>query len=208
MDEARQASLEEVQPGDEQRVFYKLTVPRKVTVMLGGPVMNLLIATVLFGGIFTLYGLPEITPKLSSVSQCVDVKQAGQTSAAACTPDMPVAPANAAGLKPGDTLLSIAGTKVSTWDDVRKAIRGNLDKPMTIVYERDGQRRTVVAKPLVLDLPVYDDQGQPTTNDAGRSSPSVPGSSAPVAHRRSCRSPSPRSPVSSGSRSPARPVWC
>ena len=168
MDEARQASLEEVQPGDERRVFYKLTVPRKVTVMLGGPVMNLLIATVLFGGIFTLYGLPEITPKLSSVSQCVDVKQAGQTSAAACTPDMPVAPANAAGLKPGDTLLSIAGTKVSTWDDVRKAIRGNLDKPMAIVYERDCQRRTVVAKPLVLDLPVYDDQGQPTTNDAGK----------------------------------------
>jgi membrane-associated protease RseP (regulator of RpoE activity) len=168
MDEARQASLEEVQPGDEQRVFYKLTVPRKVTVMLGGPVMNLLIAAVLFGGIFTLYGLPEITPKLSSVSQCVDVKQAGQTSAAACTPDMPVAPANAAGLKPGDKLLSIAGTKVSTWDDVRKAIRGNLDKPMTIVYERDGQTRTVVAKPLVLDLPVYDDQGQPITNDAGK----------------------------------------
>ncbi len=188
-------------------MFYKLTVPRKVTVMLGGPVMNLLIATVLFGGIFTLYGLPEITPKLSSVSQCVDVKQAGQTSAAACTPDMPVAPANAAGLKPGDTLLSIAGTKVSTWRTCARP-SGHLDKPMTIVYERDGQSRTVVAKPLVLDLPVYDDQGQPTTNDAGRSSPSVPGSSAPAAHRRSCRSPSPRSPVSSGSRSPERRVWC
>ena len=79
MDEARRASLEEVRPGDERRVFYKLSVPKKLTVMLGGPVMNLLIATVLFGGIFTLYGLPQLTTKLSSVSECVDVKQAGQS---------------------------------------------------------------------------------------------------------------------------------
>ena len=100
MDEARQASLEEVGPGDDRRVFYKLSVPKKVTVMLGGPVMNLIIAVVLFGGIFTLYGLPEVTTKLSSVSECVDVKQAGQSTAAECTPDMPVPPANAAGLRP------------------------------------------------------------------------------------------------------------
>ena len=168
MDEARQMSLEEVQPGDENRVFYKMSVPKKVTVMLGGPMMNLVIAVVLFGGIFTLYGLPEITPKLSSVSQCVDVKKAGQNTPDECTSDMPVAPANAAGLKPGDELVSVAGTKVSTWDDVRVAIRGNLDKPMTIVFERDGQRQTVEAKPLVLDLPVYDEQGRPTTDASGK----------------------------------------
>ena len=42
-DEARQLSLEEIKPGDEDRVFYKLSVPRKVVVMMGGPVMNLVI---------------------------------------------------------------------------------------------------------------------------------------------------------------------
>ena len=46
-DEARQLSLEEVQPGDEERVFYKLPVHQKVIVMLGGPTMNFLIAVVL-----------------------------------------------------------------------------------------------------------------------------------------------------------------
>jgi membrane-associated protease RseP (regulator of RpoE activity) len=148
-------------------VFYRLSVPKKVTVMLGGPMMNLVIAVVLFGGIFTLYGLPEVTPKLSSVSECVDVTKAGQNTPDACTPDMPVAPANAAGLKPGDELISVAGKRVKTWDDVRVAIRGNLDKPMTVVFERDGRQQTVQAKPLVLDLPVYDDRGRPTTNDSG-----------------------------------------
>ncbi|TQJ50066.1 site-2 protease family protein [Phycicoccus sp. SLBN-51] len=168
MDEARQQSLEEVQPGDEKRVFYRLAVPKKLVVMLGGPVMNLIIATVLFGGIFTLYGLPEVTPKLSSVSQCVDIKKAGQNTSEQCTSGMPVAPANAAGLKPGDVLVSVAGKKVSTWDDVRGAIRGNLDKPMTIVFERGGKQQTVTAKPLVLDLPVYDSQGRPQTDDSGK----------------------------------------
>ena len=92
---------------------------------------------------------------------------------------MPVAPANAAGLRPGDVLTSVAGTPVSTRDDVRVAIRSNLDKPMTIELERDGQPVTVQAEPMVLDLPVYDDQGRPQTDDAGTAaSPNGPASSA------------------------------
>ena len=103
-------------------------------------VMNLIIAVVLFGGIFTLYGLPEVTTKLSSVSECVDVKQAGQSTAAECTPDMPVTRPTRPGSGLGDVLTSVAGTPVSIWDDVRVAIRGNLDKPMTIEPTRPARR--------------------------------------------------------------------
>src|SRR5476649_1700500 len=53
MDQAREQSIEEVKAGDEDRVFYKLSPPKKLVVMLGGPTMNLLIAVVLLGGIFT-----------------------------------------------------------------------------------------------------------------------------------------------------------
>src|SRR4051812_14600251 len=59
-DEARQLSLEEIKPGDEDRVFYKLSVPKKVIVMRGGPVMNLVIAVVLLSGVVTLYGTQEV----------------------------------------------------------------------------------------------------------------------------------------------------
>ena len=164
--------------------------------------MNLLIAVVLFGGIFTLYGLPEITPKLSRVSQCVDVERADPTSAPRA-PRTSRAPANAAGLKPGDTLVSIAGTKVSTWDDVRKAIRGNLDKPMTIVRtSATASAGLLVAKPLVLDLPVYDDQGQPITDDAGKVETERAGFLGTSATPEIVPQPVTRSPASSGSRSP------
>ena len=37
-DQARQQSMEEIPPGDEDRVFYRLSVPRKVVVMMGGPI--------------------------------------------------------------------------------------------------------------------------------------------------------------------------
>src|SRR5450756_1443491 len=56
MDQARDESMEQVKPGDEDRVFYKLSTPKKLVVMLGGPPMNLNIATVLLGGVFMLYG--------------------------------------------------------------------------------------------------------------------------------------------------------
>ena len=76
MDQARQDSLEEVGPGDEHRVFYKLSVPKKLVIMLGGPTMNLLIAVVLVTGVTTLYGANQLTPRISSVSQCVTVQTA------------------------------------------------------------------------------------------------------------------------------------
>ena len=41
-------SLEEIEPGDENKVFYKLSVPKKLTVMVGGPFMNLVLAFVFF----------------------------------------------------------------------------------------------------------------------------------------------------------------
>jgi len=166
-DEARGQSMEEIRPGDEDRVFYKLSTPKKITVMLGGPLMNLLIAAIVLTGLATLHGVSVTSAKLSSVSQCVDTTQAAQSSKTECTAEMPIAPANAAGLKPGDTVVSMNGVALQTWDDARALIRGSADKPLTMVVERDGQRRTVTATPMATTLPVYDKYGIPKTNTDG-----------------------------------------
>ena len=159
VDEARQQSLEEVRPGDDGRMFYQLPVWKRVIIMMGGPVMNLLIALVLFTGIFTLHGVAVATPTISSVNECVDISRTGQQARTECTSDMPLAPANEAGLRPGDTITAINGTSVTTWDDVRTAIRDNLGDPLTLAVTRDGEALTLHADPIVLDLPVYDDNG-------------------------------------------------
>ncbi|MCE1178755.1 MAG: site-2 protease family protein [Micrococcales bacterium] len=166
MDEARETSLAEVGPGDEDRVFYKLPTLKKLTVMLGGPLMNALIATVLFTGLLTLYGKTEATTTVASVSECVSVQRAADLTPETCTADTPVAPAKAAGLKPGDVIRSVNGAAVDSWDDIRAAIRGGLDRPMTLVVERAGRDVTLNAHPLVLELPVYDKATYAPTKDS------------------------------------------
>jgi membrane-associated protease RseP (regulator of RpoE activity) len=167
MDQARQDSMEEVQPGDEDRVFYKLSVPKKLVIMLGGPTMNLLIAVVLLAGVATTYGMRELTPQISSVSQCVTVQTVGATAPVACKAGDPVAPANKAGLRPGDRILSIGGIRVSTWDQVRAVVRPNGDRTLPLVVERAGKRLALSATPIFTNVPMVDDQGKPVLDAAG-----------------------------------------
>jgi membrane-associated protease RseP (regulator of RpoE activity) len=159
MDQAREESMEQVKAGDENRVFYKLSVPKKLVVMLGGPTMNLVIAVVLLTGIFSLYGIGEITARVSAVSQCVQTVPATGAAAPKCSPSDPQAPANLAGIRPGDRIISLAGKPVSTWDDVRAMIRPNGGRRIDVVVERGGHRLDLKATPILNDVPRVDASG-------------------------------------------------
>jgi membrane-associated protease RseP (regulator of RpoE activity) len=52
--EARSASAVQLAPGDEDRVFYRLPVWKRIVIMLGGPVMNLLLGTVCLAVLLTV----------------------------------------------------------------------------------------------------------------------------------------------------------
>src|SRR5450631_1876748 len=159
MDQARQESMEQVQPGDEDRVFYKLSTPRKLLVMMGGPTMNLIIAAVLFGGIFMFYGVPGLTSRVSSVAQCVQIVSANGKAPAACSPSAPQAPANLAGIRPGDRIISMAGQPVNNWEDLKALTRPNGGRRIPVVVERNGKRLTLVATPILNNVPRADSQG-------------------------------------------------
>lgn len=156
---ARAQSLEEFRPGDEKRAFYNLKVRQKLIIMLGGPVMNLLIGAVLLGGVMTVYGLPQLTTRVDVVSQCVLPVDA--PADAQCSPSDPQAPANAAGIRPGDVVLGIGGVATPTWEEVRDAIRDSGGRPVEVLVERDGDRVSLTATPIVADVPVLDSEGLP-----------------------------------------------
>ncbi|MBN9376111.1 MAG: site-2 protease family protein, partial [Cellulomonas sp.] len=59
--DAREASAEEIPAGEEERAFYRLSTPKKLVVMLGGPVMNLVIAAVLLAIAYVGIGIPAPT---------------------------------------------------------------------------------------------------------------------------------------------------
>jgi len=168
MDQARDESMEQVKPGDENRVFYKLSTPKKLVVMLGGPTMNLVIAVILLGGIFTLYGMGEITARVSAVSQCVQTVPANGSAAAACSPSDPQAPANLAGIRPGDRIISLAGQPVRNWDDVRALVRPNGGRQISVVVERAGKTLHLTATPILNNVPRIDAAGNLVVGPDGK----------------------------------------
>ncbi|MBN9613038.1 MAG: site-2 protease family protein, partial [Actinobacteria bacterium] len=97
VDEARQASAETIEAGEDARTFYRLPVWKKIVIMLGGPFMNLVLAFVFFGIVLVGFGIPQYTTTVSAVSQCLIP---ASSDATACTSDAPAAPGAAAGLKP------------------------------------------------------------------------------------------------------------
>ena len=142
--DARAAEWETIRPEDEPRLFYRLAWWKKVIVMAGGPTVNLLIAFVIFLGLFGIYGSRSVAindgaPVVDTVSQCVlPYAESGR----ACREGDPPSPAHEAGLVPGDRIVSFNGTTVTDWDQLRELIRSNLSGHATIGFVRDGQQIT------------------------------------------------------------------
>ena len=169
MDQARQDSMDEVSPSDEHRVFYKLSVPKKVVIMMGGPVMNLLIAFVLLGGILTLYGIPTATPLITSVAICVpSAAPTIDKPQPDCAAGDPASPATLAGLQKGDRIVSVNGTPVTLWDQVTPLIRNSAGQTMTLVVDRNGSRVTLQAPIAALNRAAYVDTDKVKVDGNGK----------------------------------------
>ncbi len=157
MDQARTQSMEELGPGDEHRVFYRLSVPKKVVVMMGGPTMNLVIAAVLLTITTSVIGVPTASTTLGTVSSCVLPVTAAAD--AKCTSSDPQAPAAAAGLKPGDRVVSYDGRAIRSWDGLTTAIRAGAGTSVPVVVRRAGKDVTLQISPILTERPVLDGKG-------------------------------------------------
>lgn len=163
--DARQASAEEIRPGEDARAFYHLSTPKKLVVMLGGPVMNLVIAVFLMAVVLVGIGLPTTTTNLVSVSQCVLPADAAPSRE--CTSADQAAPAAAAGIEPGDTVVSYDGTEITSWDQLSGLIRATGAEAVPIVVERDGELVDLTITPVVAERPVYDENDELVVDSAG-----------------------------------------
>ena len=151
--DARAAEYELVEDGDEDRLFYRKAWWKKVIVMSSGLTVNLVLAFLLFGGVFMLHGIPVATTTVATVSDCVIAAEPGQTETRDCQYDDPVTPAKRAGLQEGDRIVSLNGVPTTSWDQVSKQIRANEDAEATLVVERDGERWTTTTSTVVSPRP-------------------------------------------------------
>jgi len=168
-DEARKAEAEYLQPGDGNRVFYKLPVHKKLLVMLGGLAMNLILASIMFGLVLMVHGVPTQEPgaEVATVSECV-VPASQATTTTTCRPDAQKTPAYLAGLRPGDVILSVDGTTVHGSADVGRLIRPRVGLATTLVIERGGSRLTLRATPIENTLPAVHADGSPVLGADGK----------------------------------------
>lgn len=95
-----------VAPQDLPRAFNRQSVWRRTAIVAAGPVANFLFAIAVYAGLF-MYGLPEARPMIG-------------------TPPAASAAAEA-GLRSGDTIVSVNGEAVSTWQQLRwRVLKGAL----------------------------------------------------------------------------------
>jgi regulator of sigma E protease len=88
----------EVVAEDLPRAFNRQPVIRRMAIVVAGPLANLLLAIVLYWGLF-IYGVPGLKPVLGNI--------------------LPDTPAAVAQLQMQQTIVSINGTETPSWQDVR-----------------------------------------------------------------------------------------
>ncbi|MFQ6148671.1 site-2 protease family protein [Streptomyces sp. SID10815] len=157
IEDARSAAFEELQPGDEKRLFYTRAPWKRVIVMFAGPFMNLILAVALFLTVLMGFGISQQTTAVSSVSKCVIAQSENRDTCKAT--DAP-SPAAAAGLKAGDRIVSFDGVKTDEWDRLSDLIRANPGKDVPIVVERGGQDVTLHAKIATNQVAEKDSSGR------------------------------------------------
>jgi membrane-associated protease RseP (regulator of RpoE activity) len=157
IEDARSAAFEELQPGDEKRLFYTRKPWKRVIVMFAGPFMNLILAVVLFLTVLMGFGISQQTTTVSSVSQCVISQSENRDD---CAKSDPASPAAAAGLKAGDKIVSFDGVRTDDWDKLSNLIRATPGQEVPIVVERGGRDVTLHAQIATNQVAKKDSHGQ------------------------------------------------
>jgi membrane-associated protease RseP (regulator of RpoE activity) len=127
----------DVPPEDEARTYRQQSYPKRVLVTSAGSLMHLLQALVLFFLAFCIVGVPGGSywaEELGGPPATWTVDEVSEDSGA-----------EAAGIEPGDQIVSIAGEPVQAWEDVGDAVVPRAGDTVTIELVRDGQPLEVEA---------------------------------------------------------------
>ncbi|NLE72976.1 MAG: site-2 protease family protein [Actinomycetales bacterium] len=161
--EARRASAEEIPPGEDHRAFYRLSTPKKLVVMAGGTLINLVVGALLLGGVLVTHGVAEATTTVGMVGRCV--LPADEPQDRECTADDPPSPADEAGVEVGDVLVEFDGRPITEWSDFQAAVRGSEGVGIPLVVERDGERLTLLVNPVETERPVFGEDNRVVEED-------------------------------------------
>jgi len=110
----------------EKWEYLSRTVAERARIIFAGPLLNYILAFLIFSFVF-MAGNPTLTSKIGKV--------------------MPGYPAESAGLKEGDRILSINGKGVIYWEDVTEIVHANNNLGIRLIIERENAQIPVFVTP-------------------------------------------------------------
>jgi membrane-associated protease RseP (regulator of RpoE activity) len=135
-DIAGMTPVEDLAPDESDRAMYKQTTWKRVAVLVAGPGMNFVICVVLIYAIALIWGLPNLHPPTQAIvgeTACV-APETAPGKIGTCTGPGPAA---LAGIRPGDVVVKVGDTPVSTFEDMAAAVR-KLHGTVPVVVQRGG----------------------------------------------------------------------
>lgn len=113
---------------DPEMHFNRKSVFTRMAIVASGPVMNFIVAILVFSSIFAFIGVARFTPVVDEVLQGY--------------------PAQVTGLQPGDRIVSVNGAKLSDWARIVEIIRSSAGIPVRIGIQRSGKDLEVEMTPV------------------------------------------------------------
>jgi membrane-associated protease RseP (regulator of RpoE activity) len=123
---------DEMPEGQEDRAFYKASSAKKLVVLGAGSFLHFVLGFVLLLTLFAGIGTNQVLPVINEV--------------------VPNSAAQAAGILPGDEIVSINGKKVTEWYKDVEVIRQSQGAELTLVLSRYGEEITVNAAARLTDI--------------------------------------------------------
>jgi membrane-associated protease RseP (regulator of RpoE activity) len=133
--------MDEVEPADEPRSFRRQPGWQRIIVLAAGSFMHFLLAFVLLFALIVGIGLATASNStaVGAIDSCVPA-----SLTAGCTGSDPASPARQVGIRPGDTLIAVAGVPVRNWTQMGRVIRSQRPgTPVTVTVERNGRQLTL-----------------------------------------------------------------
>jgi regulator of sigma E protease len=121
---------EDVTTEEYPRSFWAQPVWKRALIIGAGPFFNFFLAAVLFSSVNLIAGIPSVP----SVPPRVEEVSAGY-------------PAEAAGLKKGDLILSINGKDISTWEELQHIVANSQGKELSLKVKRDEETVDIKVTP-------------------------------------------------------------
>ncbi len=106
--------------------YHRKSLAKRISIILAGPIMNIILAILLFSIIFFIMGTPTTV---------IDTVKGDY-------------PAALAGIKPGDRVVNIDGHRINSWDQLQSLVSTSQQEEIEISVDRNGIIHTYTVFPV------------------------------------------------------------